>query len=147
MIKLAAGFNKKIAKVGKSSFIHSRQFTCHSRKSTVVTNNMMALFYSRVSVRHTIGTVIQHAQCLRLKQRHSFYYTCTFPTVTCQNVFCEKGLLALWELWDYTHMARSIMRFLEQNQACVQLYGSDNEQSVCGCVFLSCEYILSICTV
>lgn len=51
----------------------------------------MALFYSRVSVRHTVVTVIQHAQCLKLKQRHSFYY------LHLHLSYCDMSKCLLWK--------------------------------------------------
>ncbi len=64
----------------------------------------MSLFYSSVPVSHDSVTVSQHTQ---YQDPHTgvakwnlaiiplINYACAFPTVTCRNVFSEKGLSAL----------------------------------------------------
>lgn len=91
MIKLAAGFNEKIAKVGKSSYTADNLLVTVGKAQLSLITLMMALFYSRVSVRHTVVTVIQHAQCLKLKQRHSFYY------LHLHLSYCDMSKCLLWK--------------------------------------------------
>ncbi len=63
----------------------------------------MVLFYSSVSIRPDIVTVSQHAQCQQYPENDAvkwnsaiinfIIHTCSFPTMTCQHVLCEIGLL------------------------------------------------------
>lgn len=61
----------------------------------------MALSYSSIPISHDGVTASQHAQCQYSETKavtwnsaitNSIIYTCAFTTVTCENVFSEKGL-------------------------------------------------------
>ncbi len=61
---------------------------------------VMALFCSSVPVRHDSVTVSQHEQYQDPETEAAKWnsviinfiiHTCAFLTVTCQNIFCEKG--------------------------------------------------------
>lgn len=69
----------------------SSQFTCHSRKGTCVANNITVVpFHLSVPVSYNSAQTCTTAAIITV-----IIYTCAFPAMTCQNVYCEKGVIIM----------------------------------------------------
>ena len=85
----------------KTGLFH-RHFDFVGKAQVLLITLTMALFCSSVPVSHDSVTVSQHTQYQDPETEAAKWnsaivsfiiYTCAFPTVTCHNVFCEKGLM------------------------------------------------------